>query len=67
MSEPGGDAADIIGELFGIDFPAERLAQNLAAFRDILGEIRKLRELDLTDVPPVVSFSADAASEGAEE
>lgn len=65
MSESGGNATDIICELFGID--AERLAQNLAAFRDILGEIRKLRELDLTDVPPAVSFGADAASEGAEE
>ena len=62
MSEPSKNPPDI-AELFGIDFPPDRLAQNLAAYRDILAEIRKLRELDLTDVHPVVVFDAGAAFE----
>ena len=63
MSEPNEIPLDVVAELFGIDFPPERLAQNLAAYRDILAEIRKLRELDLTDVHPVVAFDAGAAFE----
>ena len=63
MSEPIGSPLDAIGELVGVDVAPERLAQNLAAYRDILSEIRKLRELDLTDVHPVVSFDASAAFE----
>ena len=66
MSEPSGHPLDAIGELVGIGFPPERLAQDLAAYRDILVEIRKLRELDLTEVHPVLSFDAGAAFEGTE-
>ena len=60
MSEPNEKSPDI-GELFGVDFSPERLGQNLAAYRDILAEIRKLRELDLTDIHPVVLFDPGAA------
>lgn len=35
---------------------SERLQHNLAAFRDVLAEIEKLRRLDLTDVHPAVVF-----------
>ena len=48
MPEPNESSPDI-GELFGVDFSPDRLAQNLVAYRDILAEIRKLRELDLTE------------------
>ena len=63
MSEPSETSLDA-GVLFGIDFPPDRMAHNLAAYRDILIEIRKLRDLDLADVHPVVSFDAEAAFKG---
>jgi hypothetical protein len=62
VPEPNENSPDI-GELFGVAFSPVRLAENLAAYRDILAEIRKLRELDLTDVHPVVVFDAGAAFE----
>lgn len=64
MVEPSERPLDAIGELLGIGLPPERMAENLAAYRDILIEIRKLRDLDLTEVHPVVSFDAGAAFEG---
>ncbi len=42
----------------GVD--PERLIENLAAYRDILAEIAKLRSLDLTDVIPAVIFEPTA-------
>jgi hypothetical protein len=60
VSEPSAKPLDAT-ELFGIDFSQDRLAHNLAAYRDVLGEIRKLRELDLADVHPVVVFDVGAA------
>jgi len=60
VSEPSAKPLDA-GELLGIDFNPERMAHNLAAYRDILGEIRKLRELNLADVHPAVVFDAGAA------
>ena len=47
----------------GLDIPPERQAEILAAFRPILDEIRKLRELDLTDEHPAVVFRPTAAEE----
>jgi hypothetical protein len=47
---------DIFKDLFGVNFDPDRLHENLQSFSDILGEIKKLRELDLTDVHPVVVF-----------
>ena len=47
-------------ELLGLDLPPERLSEVLAAYGDILAEIRKLRTLDLTDVHPAVVFEPTA-------
>jgi hypothetical protein len=43
-------------DLLGIGPERERLSENLAAYRGILDEIRKLRTLDLADIHPVVVF-----------
>lgn len=47
-------------DLLGVQFTPARLGENLAAFRDILREIEKLRQLDLTDVHPAVIFEPTA-------
>jgi hypothetical protein len=52
--EPSVDA--LLLELLGIGPESERFDENLAAYRSILREIAKLRELDLSDVHPVVVF-----------
>ena len=49
---PGDPFKDILG----VDLTPQRLAENLASYHDILKEIRKLRELDLTDVHPAIVF-----------
>ena len=52
-------------DILGVDFAPERLDENLRAFEDILNAIRKLRELDLTDVHPAVIFDpADGYGDG---
>lgn len=51
-------------DVLGLDLPHERLAEDLAAFADILAELRKLRRLDLTETHPVVIFDAAAAFGG---
>mgnify|MGYP000302158849 CR=1 FL=1 len=38
----------------------DRLTENLAAYRDILSEIEKLRSLDLTEVAPAIIFEPTA-------
>jgi hypothetical protein len=43
-------------DLLGVGPESERLVENLAAYRDILDEIRKLRTLDLADIHPAVVF-----------
>jgi len=43
-------------DILGLDLPPERLKEGLDAYRDILQHIRKLRELDLTDVHPAIVF-----------
>src|SRR5271163_537541 len=43
-------------DLLGVGPERERLSENLAAYRSILDEIRKLRTLDLADIHPVVVF-----------
>jgi hypothetical protein len=45
---------DLFREIFGVDFPDTRLQENLGAYRDILREIKKLRDLDLGTAHPVV-------------
>jgi putative NADH-flavin reductase len=47
-------------DILGVQFDAERLTENLAAFHDILREIQKLRQLDLTDVSPALVFEPTA-------
>ncbi len=42
--------------LLGIDCPDSRLEENLEAYQVILGEIEKLRTLDLTDVHPAIVY-----------
>lgn len=48
-------------EILGVDVTLERLQENLAAYSSILAEIKKLRELDLTDIHPAVIFEPTAA------
>lgn len=67
MSEEMQPPLDPIRDVIGIDVPPERLAENLAAYRDILAEIRKLQSLDLTDVHPAIVFDAAAGYEGEHE
>ncbi len=43
-------------DILGLEVTPERLEENLAAFADILTELRKLRSLDLTEVHPAVIF-----------
>ena len=52
---------DPFEDILGVRTTPERLQGNLAAYRAILGEIQKLRELDLTDVHPAVIFEPTAA------
>lgn len=47
-------------DIIGVAFSPERLNTNLATFRDILREIEKLRQLDLTDVHPAIVFEPTA-------
>lgn len=44
----------------GLDLAPDRLEEVLKAYGDILGEIKKLRGLDLTDVHPAVVFEPTA-------
>lgn len=58
MSDPAN--ADLFAELLGLELPAERLPEVLAAYGDILAEIRRLRALDLTDLHPAIVFEPSA-------
>jgi hypothetical protein len=58
MSDPA--SLDPYVELFGLELPSERLQEVLVAYAGILGEIQKLRSLDLTDVHPAVVFEPTA-------
>jgi putative NADH-flavin reductase len=51
---------DPFQEILGADATPERLQENLAAYRSILAEIQKLRQLDLTDIHPAVIFDPTA-------
>ena len=52
---PAGEA-QWLEQWLGVEFAADRAAHNLATFRPILAEIRKLRELDLSALHPAVIF-----------
>ena len=58
MSDPA--KIDPYVDLFGLDLSPERLQEVLAAYGNILAEIRKLRALDLTDVHPAIVFEPTA-------
>ena len=61
MAQPMSDSPpDPYRDLFGMQLDAARLTENLAAFHDILREIQKLRQLDLTDVSPALVFEPTA-------
>ena len=47
---------DPFEDILGTDYAPARLREVLLAYRGILDEIRKLRQLDLTDVHPAVVF-----------
>jgi Asp-tRNA(Asn)/Glu-tRNA(Gln) amidotransferase C subunit len=55
--------ADLCPELFGVEFDRERLDVLLTELTGILSEVEKLRQLDLSDVPPVVVFDPAAGYE----
>jgi putative NADH-flavin reductase len=52
---------DLMGDIIAAHVSAERFQQNLVAFRDVLSEIKKLRQLDLTEVHPAIIFDPGAA------
>jgi hypothetical protein len=54
------DNPDPYENVLGLDLPPERLQEVLAAYRDILAEIDKLRTLDLTDTHPAILFEPTA-------
>ena len=60
MPQESARQLDPFKDMAGVDFTPERLAELLAAYGGILDEIKKLRQLDLTDIHPAVVF--DAAS-----
>ena len=47
-------------ELFGVELERDRLETLVVELQGILFEIKKLRELDLTDEHPVVVFDPEA-------
>jgi hypothetical protein len=47
-------------DLLGTSLSDERFLEILAAFENVLAEIRKLRSLDLKDVHPAVIFEPTA-------
>ena len=62
MSDPISDPAlDPYRDVLGLDLSPERLGEVLHAFRAVLEEIQKLRQLDLTDLHPAVIFEPTAA------
>ena len=57
MDEPTDPSSPALWlDLLGIGPEGARLGENLAAYRAILAEIRKLRTLDLADIHPAVVF-----------
>jgi hypothetical protein len=51
------DQLDLLRDVLGLEVDTERQEAVLAAYRDVLREIMKLRALDLTDVHPAVVFA----------
>jgi putative NADH-flavin reductase len=57
-----GDSLSIstVQDLLGTSLGDERFREALAAYADVLSEIRKLRSVDLTEVHPAVIFDPTA-------
>lgn len=53
-------------EIIGLELPDAELAQEIAAFADIAAAIRRLRELDLAEVHPVVIYDPTLPYRGGE-
>ncbi len=53
--------AELWRDVTDVQVSPARLTNNLAAYAEILKEIQKLRELDLTDTHPAVIFEPTAA------
>ena len=51
---------DPFRHLLGLDLAPDRLEEVLSVYRDILKDIERLRELDLTDVHPAIVFEPTA-------
>jgi len=51
---------DPFRHLLGLDLAPDRLEEVLGVYRDILKDIERLRELDLTDVHPAIVFEPTA-------
>lgn len=52
--------SDAYKDVLDLDLPPERLLEVVAAYRDILAEVNKLRTLDLTDTHPAIVFEPTA-------
>jgi hypothetical protein len=51
---------DLCKDILALDLPPERLQEVVAAYRDILAQVNKLRTLDLTDTHPAILFEPTA-------
>ena len=56
--------ADMCSEVFGVELERERLETLVGELQSILSEVKKLRELDLTDEHPVVVFDPETIYRG---
>jgi uncharacterized Ntn-hydrolase superfamily protein len=63
-TEPLDADMRVLGRWLGVECAAQRVAHNLATYAPILAEISKLRELDLSEVHPVVVFDPARAYAG---
>jgi hypothetical protein len=61
------DEPNWMRDVLGLDLDPERRAAVVAAYRDILRELDKLRALDLTDVHPAVVFTPVVLTVGGQE
>ena len=57
---PTSKTPDVWLDILDEQVSPDRLSQNLDSYAEILHEIRKLRDLDLTDVHPAVIFEPTA-------
>ena len=56
MTGTPNEGMDPFRDILGLDLPPEQREAELAVFRTIAEEIRKLRSLDLTEVHPAVVY-----------